>query len=447
MTFRSSLLYAARLLFSKDRSNGRRSLLGAIICIGISIIPLIAVLSLSDGMIGGITGRIVGLSTQDVSVVFYRGSNNTFVFDDLLDYAYQLASVENVTGVYPEVQGTALASSLGGDSKGMRSGATVRAVEADIFSRNQSFSSLFKVLDGSCDLSGERNAVLGEKIAGDLGVKAGDRITLITASKNSVGKLIPKTAVFTVTGVVSCGYQELDSLWVFVPLKTGFEFLPNTVARVSVNLTTTDTFSTVPNKVKHDARVLFPYADVWTWRELNSAQYENFSSTKVLLLLVMLLILLVASVNISSALVMVGMERRREIAILKSVGGTRNGIALSFLITGAACGAGGLVIGLPVGLLAAVNINAILSFMEHTVNFFAAIVYKLTNIIHGSVAGDYVAIHLLDPAYYLQDIPVVIPFDGVLLIAAGTVLLSLFVSVLPAFRVAREKPLDTLRKA
>ncbi|MBP5751540.1 MAG: ABC transporter permease, partial [Treponema sp.] len=72
MTFSSSFLYAIRLCLphrtSTDRSLGRRSLFGAMMCIGISLVPLVAVLIISEGMIQGITGRMIGLSTQDLQV-------------------------------------------------------------------------------------------------------------------------------------------------------------------------------------------------------------------------------------------------------------------------------------------------------------------------------------------------------------------------------------------
>ena len=183
-------------------------------------------------------------------------------------------------------------------------------------------------------------------------------------------------------------------------------------------------------------------ARVYTWNELNAAEYENFASTKILLLLIMLLIVLVASVNISSALVMVVMERRREIAILKSMGASEDGIKMSFILVGFASGAGGTLIGIPLGLLAAVNINPLINIMEKIVNICAKFVY----LIGKGELESFSSVRLLDPAYYLQDIPVSVPFGHLLLITAGTLVLSLVVSIIPAAKAGKEKPLDTLRK-
>ena len=99
--------------------------------------------------------------------------------------------------------------------------------------------------------------------------------------------------------------------------------------------------------------------------------------------------------------------------------------------------------GLPVGLLASVNANQIVQFVEKIVNIFAKAGYLLK----GVPASEITAIKLMDPAYYLQEIPVDLPFAQILLIAGATILLSLIVSVIPAVKAGKEKPLDILRKA
>ena len=437
MTFRASLLYALRLLHSPRRSNGRRSLLGAMFCIGISLVPLIAVLVVSDGMISGIIGRIIGLSTDDISVYVRSSASETQDKEAFCAYTEYLRKVEGVTDGYPEVAGTALAA-----AHNYRTGASVRAVPDDIFSVNEAFSSLFEFIEGTGSLSEERTAVIGQKLAQDLRLHVGDRLTLVTSAKMTNAAIVPKTAVFTVGGIVSCGYQELDALWVFIPLQAGFSFLPRASSQFIVKLATGNSFSPDLMQISWRVQLRSGPASVYTWNELNAAQYENFSSTKVLLLLIMLLIVLVASVNISSALVMIVLERRKEIAILKSLGATQSGVTVAFLLVGAAAGAGGVFCGLPLGLLAAVNINQLLAFFEKMLNVLSKFVYLLGH----EDASLYSSIHLLDPAYYLQHIPITIPFAELFIIVLGTLLLSLLASSFPAVKAGKEKPLDTLRK-
>ncbi len=442
MTIRASLMYSLRLVFSKNRTSARKSMFGAMICIGVSLVPLITVLSVSGGMIEEITGRIIGLSTQDVTMFLEKDSSEADSEKTISLTSDLLCNVEHVTGGYPEVQGSVLASSLSGD-KIVRSGATLRAVRDDMFSTNESFAKLFKIVEGNASFDGKQSAVLCQKIASDIGVHTGDKISVITADVRNGKRIVPKNMVLTVSGIISCGYQELDALWIFIPLETGFDFIPAKNAQYSIGLTTDETFTSVLYKVKSDVMELCEDSYVLTWSEQNKSQFENFSSTRVLLLLIMILILLVASVNISSALVMLVMEHRKEIAILKSIGGSGRGITLSFLIAGILCGAGGLVIGFPMGITASLNINVLIAALEKFINFTAGGFYHVFN---QKSDIPYVSIKILDPAFYLQEIKPSLTVLGLFGVAVLTLVLSALASLLPSVRAGGEKPLDLLQK-
>ena len=107
---------------------------------------------------------------------------------------------------------------------------------------------------------------------------------------------------------------------------------------------------------------------VYTWQDLNRSQFYSFQTSKNLLMFIMFLILLAASVNVSSAMVMLIMERRKEIAILKATGAHPFFITMSFLIAGMCTGAAGLCIGLTGGILAALHINELFTFFEYALN-------------------------------------------------------------------------------
>lgn len=441
MTLSSSLLFAFRLLFPRTgkKSNARRSLFGALVCIGISLVPLVMILTVSNGMIKGITDRMIGLSSSHLQLVLYSGSEYAESPESIRALSDSIRMYDSsIKNVYPELQGIGLTAS----SKG-RFGSSIRAVESDIFEKNPAFASLFEVLDGNTDLKSKNSCVLGKKLAGDLGVKAGGTVRLITTRENASGKIIPKITPLKVSGIVSSGYQELDSLWLFISLENGFNLLSSKSSTVQVGIETDDAFSINLEKTYRSLKPFLASAGrVYRWNDLNSAQYENFASTQIMLIFIMMLIVLVASVNISSALVMLVMERKKEIAILKSLGGTSNGIAVSFIITGAVTGFFGVLFGLPLGLIASIHFSAIMGGIEKLVNLFVRLFYLVTE---GSLAN-YANVSLLDPAFYLQNIPLVIPVPQVILIGVGTVVLSLLVSVIPALKAGKEKPIETLRK-
>ena len=451
MTFKSSLMFAKSLIFprAEKKSSARRSLWGALICIGLSIVPLVVVLSITNGMIQGMTDRIIGLSSSNLQAYVSPKLKETQNPDSYREYAQQFKQVDGVLEVYPEIGVTALAA-----GKKMRTGAQIRALDKDIFSKNKSFSELFTVIEGNLfeyseqidsdeTSSSNKYAVIGQKMAELLELHAGDTFRIITIKTNN-GKQSPKLTSFKVSAIVSSGYQELDALWVFVPLETVYQFVSLDNASYTIMINTPDAYSADLVRIQRELKTKFgKYMNFYRWDQVHEAEFENFSSTKVMLVFIMLLIVLVASINISSAIVMLVMERRKEIAILKSIGATPSGITFAFIITGMTCGLGGLVLGLPFGLLAAVNANQIVNAIEKIVNFFARLGYLLK----GVPADEINAIRLMDPAYYLQIIPVNLPFSQLLLISLSTVLLALLVSIIPSVKAGKEKPLDILRKA
>ena len=178
----------------------------------------------------------------------------------------------------------------------------------------------------------------------------------------------------------------------------------------------------------------------YSWQELNRSQFYSFQTTRMLLIFIMMLILLVASVNISSALVMMILERRKEIAILKSTGASPGYISFVFILIGLFAGISGALIGIPVGVICALNVNNLIKIIEFVLNSF----FKFINLFNGT--GEYIPLRLLDPAYYLEEIPVHISIENLILIFTGTVILSFLVSIVPGIKAGKEKPLEILRK-
>ncbi len=443
MNLKASVLFAFRMLKPRSgvRTSAGRSLLGAVFCIGLSLVPLVVVLTVSDGMIEGITSRIIELSSYHMQVSVRKGSSPSKSEQAVLDLAQEIAGVEGVTAAYAERQGIALAAGSYG-----RIGATVRAVPPDIFSSGSSFAKLFTVKEGSLSLPQGKSALIGTKIAENLKLEVGDSIRLVTFKTGANKKPVPRISTFKVEGIVSCGYQELDSLWVFITFDTGFNLLASSVSTLCVGIQTEDAFSDSLLQTAYAVEEILPAGcRLYMWNELNTSQYENFASTRIMLIFIMFLIVLVASVNVSSALVMLSMERRREIAILKSMGATSRGVVASFLFTGFCTGAAGVLLGMPVGILCAINVNGIISFMERFVNILARFWYNVKMIFSKTVT-EFVPVHLLDPEFYLEKIPVVLPLRELFFIAVVTLVLSVVVSALPSIRAGAEKPIDTLRK-
>ena len=126
MTFRSAVMLGFRMLLGR-KDGGSRHLRAAVVGIGLSLIPLIVVMVVSDGMIEGITARYIEISTYHLEAVAYR---NTTV-EEVARYTEAIRGVDGVRGVYPERQGMGLVS-----SGGQRTGVTIRAVQPEMYAED-----------------------------------------------------------------------------------------------------------------------------------------------------------------------------------------------------------------------------------------------------------------------------------------------------------------------
>jgi lipoprotein-releasing system permease protein len=149
----------------------------------------------------------------------------------------------------------------------------------------------------------------------------------------------------------------------------------------------------------------------------------------------------VAAVNVGSALSMLVVERKQDIAILKATGASPGFIGIVFLSAGLFTGGLGAAMGIFAGSLLAWRINDIIGLAETAVNAIAALVAGIS----GSpipAAG----FRLLDPSYYLSSIPVDLKPGSLGLVAILSLVLSAAVSLLPARKAARLSPLEIVRK-
>lgn len=430
----------------KSQSSARKSLLGSVFGIGLSVIPLVVVPIISDGMIHGITARLVELESGHIRLIdsHYASYITSSKLELHPTYKYmqqlkQKVGTDAITGIFMERSGSGLVVSKTG-----RSGGSIRAIQQDFFTKNTAVSSLINIVDGSLHFKNNQSVILGKKIAEDLNLSIGDTCRLLLMSENERGKTIPKILPFTVTGIVSSGYQILDGLWVFIPLRVGIENLYNHLSKTAIIVNIEDPFNTA--QLEKTAAALDQHIPkgllAYTWHDMNRSQFYSFKTTKNLLLFILFLIVLAAAANISSAILMLVMERQKEIAILKSAGCSPRTLVYSFLTAGILTSAMGIVIGLPIALLLAVNINAIFHFIEHTLNFFYYGIFH-----HAEAALTHSSIELLNPEYYLEQIPIVIDTSQLVFIIAGTLLLSAIVCIIPSRKAGKLKPLHIIRKS
>ena len=445
MNFRAVLFIAIRCLVStRSGKNGQggRYLFGAALGIMLSLVPIIVTLIVADGMIWGITDRFIELGTGHIQVWDNRDRSDwkdrkeaAAAADDRrgghaarLEAAKQVVTpLKRVRGAWAEIQGAGIILGYHG-----KTGVTIRAAEAG-FWQDPGSRRYLEVIEGTAEITGDRDALIGRALAETAGAGVGDTIRVMTVRETPDGRSIPRTSLFTVKGIISAGYHELDALWCVISYEAGQRILDPALSSSYLMVKIDEPYRAARESMFEILAALSYEYGVYTWQQLHEAQYRSYESTRQMLLFIMALIVLVAAVNLSSALSMLTIERYRDIAILGTMGAAPAAISAIFIWAGLFTGILGAALGLAAGLLIGVSINQLVHGLEYVLSFFSGLLS----------GGD---IKILDPGFYLENIPIVINWTTVWTIAFFTVLCSAAAAFLPALRAGRQKPASLLRK-
>ncbi|GHT95860.1 ABC transporter substrate-binding protein [Spirochaetia bacterium] len=432
MTIGSSFFIAIRYLLGRAHEGGRY-LRGAAGGIALSLIPIMVTLIVSDGMIRGITDRYLELGTGHLQVYDFLDAQDVESALPLIAAARENGglpgedALRGITGVWAERQGLGVLMGAKG-----KSGASIRAVDPAFWEEPGS-GKFLKTIEGSSHLESDREVLLGEELARSVGAGVGKMVYIMTVTVGADGRNIPRTLPYTVRGIVSSGYRELDSLWCIMSYEGGRKLLAPELSSHYLMVKIDDPYKKVDDVAWTLSRILGPGYSVYTWQELQRSQSSSYESTRQMLLFIMALIVVVAAVNVSSATSMLVIERRRDIAVLKAGGASPAGIVRIFLWGSFLTGLTGGVIGISLGLCIGYFVNPIIHGLERLLGFFS-------NLFHGD------AIKILDPGYYLETIPVIIDWNMVLVIFFFTLFSSILASLIPARQAGKTAPLDILRK-
>lgn len=449
MRLRPALFVAARNLAGRktvgDGPEARHRLTGAIFGVALSIVPLTVVLFVADGMIEGITSRYLETSTYHLQAAPYYSLSRA----ELEEKADKMAEVAGVAAVFPEMQGPGviLAARAGEDGvQAQPMGATVRAVDPGLL-KDPGFLKYIELRSGELDFKRGNDVILGSALASRLQVGAGELVSLVTVREGEGSSFMPRLVTLRVRGIVSTGYQELDALWALVSLSTGERILEPGTRRVFIGIKTEKAFGGM-DVLRDDLAALLAREDAsgipWSirdWREIESNLWRSFSTTKALLVLIMALAVAVAAVNVGASLIMLVLERKKDIAILKSAGARDEEVSAIFVLSGAFVGVTGTVLGLAIGSLISIFVNQLISAMEGLVNALAF----LASWVKGNPSPE--RLRLLDPSFYLESIPVSVSIADLAYIAAGSILLCVLASLYPARRASKLPPMEIFRKA
>ena len=384
--------------------------------IALGVAALIVVLSVMNGFQKELRARILGVASH-VQVSGPAG--------ELTDWPTVAAAAKAdaaVVGVAPYVNAQGLLSS----GPAVR-GTVVRGILPEEEAKVAEIGS--HMLAGRLDAlrEGEFGIVLGSELARAVGVRLGERITLI-APQGLVtpAGVLPRLKQFRVVGVFEVGMFEYDSGLALVHLADA-QKLYSMADRVSgVRLKLVDLFQS-----RQVAQALTTRLQVEQRRELYitdwTKSHANFFRAvqieKNVMFIILMLIVAVAAFNIVSTLVMAVADKRADIAILRTLGASPGGIMRVFIVQGVLIGVIGTLIGIVGGVLLALNVSTVVPFIE-------------------SIVG---VQFLAKDIYYISELPSDLQRADVLTVAVMSLVLSLLATLYPSWRASRVNPAEALR--
>jgi lipoprotein-releasing system permease protein len=268
---------------------------------------------------------------------------------------------------------------------------------------------------------GERRILLGRVLAQNLGVVTGDPVRLLV-SRVVNGRVVPRLVWFTVAGVIEAGVPDHDTSLALVHLADASEVKGLDGAAEGVALKFEDPFL-VREFAAAERSALEPGWRYSDWTEEYRNLFTAMRIEKLMMSIILLLIVGVAAFNIVASLMMVVIDKQKDIAILRTYGLDARSVARIFIVQGAVIGLVGALLGVGLGLLLAYNVDVVVPWLERTFNF---------QIMPGDV-------------FYVTALPSEVQLFDVVFVPVAAFALAILATFYPARRAAAIAPASALR--
>ena len=391
----------------------------SLIGIALAVFALIATLSVRAGFRAEFVDTILG---ADAHVRVMTGGETTADgltvrgFPNYADLAKTIAAIPGVTEAAPVIRAQVMVTA--GD---MTRGAQVYGMSAEDLAR-------IPRVGGTADHLGDlanydQGIAVGSGIARELGLGIGDKIRLVSPQgvKTALG-VSPRVSAYPITYIFTAGRYDIDGTRIYMPLAEAQSFFNRDGFADEIDVSVTD-----PDRIDDFAPALYqaagPNASLWTWRQSSGAFLRALTVEDNVMFVILSIIVLVASLNITSGLIMLVKNKGRDIGILRTMGLTEGSILRIFFLCGAVTGVLGTLVGVVLGCLFALYIGPIFSF----VNYWAG-----GGVWDPSIRG----IYNLPAKLRAQDV------GAAVALSLG---LSFVVTIFPARRAARLNPVEALR--
>ena len=334
-------------------------------------------------------GICFGVMTLTVVMSVMNGFQMSFIDAILEVSSYHLRAVEvpveleaelksacenekRITACVPFYEAQALMTGV----KGGALAVNVRAADEAIYYEDEGFQKELNMLSGSFDFSEPDSIILGSTLARNLGVRVGNEVNLLVMSGGSDVGLFSTDRIFTVRGIFTTGYGEINNSYAFVGTDSAEKYFGASAKKIwGIKLKKYDddlkTVSLLKKKI--------PELNIVSWRSFNRTFFGALRIEKNMLLLLVALIFVVVAINIYNGMRRLVFERRTEIAVLSALGARKSGIKAIFIMRGFITGTAGAFTGVILGLIISLNTDVVFTLAAKLMYAVQYLVTALTD--------------------------------------------------------------------
>jgi lipoprotein-releasing system permease protein len=312
------------------------------------------------------------------------------------------------------------------------------------------------IVQGPKKFNSLHDVFIGSEMAWNYNLKIGSQIELIVPK----GQLSVRTGVtpgigaYRVAGFFKTGYYEFDTKLVVLSFNAAQRLFDIGDVAWGLGLKVNDIYKmeTIASNVR--ARVGFSY-DVQTAEQRNQNLFYALRLEKLIMTIILFLVIVSAGFTIMGTLVMVVMEKRKAIGILKSMGAKPISIMVIFIMEGFLIGVIGSILGVVFGLAASLNLEAIIKWVEIKINNSMVLFYNILGFFYEVInrvlgtdlhTGIYQNVSLVPKnVYYIDTIPTEINPEFVVMISIFAVFLATVAAIFPSWQASRQRPVETIR--
>ena len=408
----------------------------SVFMVAVGVFTLIVVVSVMDGFQSKIKEK---LPSYDYHIYIKRVGLD-FVVKPIEDYrsiCKILRGISFVREVEPEYRGEGIIRAKRITGAMIRGVMTKKGKVPNLLKKIKSYK-------GKLSLVADDEVLLGRELAIMLGVKVGDKVDIIVPRGNEIGKT-PAIKTYIVKGIFKTGYYPFDEKLVIMSLSSAQKLYGVNDVVNGIGIKVDDVF-----KARRYAHILAMDYGIFyvieTWEDIHRNLYSALNLEKLVMIIILFLIVVASSLNITGTLVMMAMEKRKAIGILKSLGAKSYSIVMIFVITGFMIGFIGGVLGVSFGLYASLNLQDILVFIEEAVNLIGEKVLYILYMLGLSKTPIWVNWTIIPSGvYYLDEIPTKISPVFVATVFSISLFFSILASIIPGINASKLKPAKIMR--